>query len=237
MARDRFSERVAQRKRRRWNWVISLLVLALLLAAIGWAAWSTSWLAAKDVRVVGIKHLAAEDVVAAAEVPMGTSLLQIDREPINERVAELRIVDEVSTSREFPNTIVITVTERQAVAWLRRGSTPWAVDANGVDYRALNSRPSHLPELKAKRSDRRSMAATAQVATELAQSDADIFRRVKSISARSRDSIELTLKSGKTVAWGDAELTEQKARTLAALLTVSARHYDVSAPERPTTKE
>lgn len=237
MARDRFTERVAKRKRRTWTWVISLLALVLLLVAIGWAAWSTSWLAAKEVRVVGTQHLPADDVIAAAEVPMGTSLLQIEREPISERVADLRIVDEVSVSREFPNTILITVKERQAVAWLQRGSTPWAVDATGSDYRPLASRPKHLPELKAKRSDRRSMKATAQVATELAQSDADIFRRVKSISAKSRDSIELNLKSGKTVAWGDAELTEQKARTLAALLTVSARHYDVSAPERPTTRE
>ena len=81
------------------------------------------------------------------------------------------------------------------------------------------------------------MEATAQVATELAQSDAEIFSQLKSISAKSRDSIELRLKGGKAVAWGDAELTEEKATTLAALLTVSARHYDVSAPERPTTRQ
>lgn len=237
MARDRFTARAQSRKRRKYVWALVIVLFVAVLGAVAWAAWSTSWLAAKQVRVVGIQHVSETEVVAAAEVPLGLSLLQIDTGPIEDRVAALLIVNEASVAREFPNTIVVTVAERQAVAWLTRGGEPWAVDVKGVDYRQLKSKPKHIPELKVKRSDKSTVQAAAEVAADLAEVDPELLAQVKSISAKSKDSIELRLKGGKSVAWGDSEQTEQKARTLAALLSVSAGHYDVSAPERPTTRE
>ncbi|NLC98222.1 MAG: FtsQ-type POTRA domain-containing protein [Actinomycetales bacterium] len=237
MAGDRFTERAQSRKRRKRTWIISGVAIALVLGGVAWAAWSTSWLAVKQVDVVGLEHASEAEVLAAAQVPIGTPLLQVASADIEERVSQLRIVRDVMVEREFPNTIRVAVTERQAVAWLERGSTPWAVDSTGLAYRPLRKKPNHLPRLEVKTSDAKTIRAAAQVAADLAVVDPNIFGRLKSISAESQDSVELLLDGGKTVVWGDSGNAEQKVQTLNALLDVPARRYDVSAPERPTTEK
>ena len=49
------------------------------------------------------------------------------------------------------------------------------------------------------------------------------------------DQIELVLRDGRTVTWGSAEESEQKAAVLVRLLQQPARHYDVSVPGNATT--
>lgn len=237
MARDRFSERAITRQRRKQVWVTVGVVLALVVAGMAWAAWSSSWLGVKQVHVQGVKHLSEAEVIDAAAAPMGTSLLRADVAAIEKRVAELPLVRDVRVDRSFPDALVVVVSEREAVAWTRRGGKPWAVDAAGVVYRPLNATPKHLPRIVVKRGNTDAMEAAARVAADLADSAPELLSEVVKISAKSQDSITLSLRGNRTVTWGDSELTKQKAQTLGALLNVSARHYDVSAPERPTTKE
>ena len=49
------------------------------------------------------------------------------------------------------------------------------------------------------------------------------------------DQISLELKNGKTVRWGSAAQSEEKAQVLVALLRQDAQVYDVSVPGTPTT--
>ena len=237
MAKDRFSARSATRRRKKYGWILATAAFVCVLAGVAWAAWSSSWLAVKDVRVVGIEHGSPDEIVALANVPPDTPLLQVDTRDVAQRVAQADIVKDVSVRREFPDALVVTIGERQAVGWIQKGSRPWAVDAEGVIYRELRSKPSHVPQLKIKPSDKQAVAAGAMVASELASADPTLLERIKSISAKSQDSVELKLDGGKTVSWGGPEKTEQKAKTLLALLNVKASHYDVSAPERPTTRK
>jgi cell division protein FtsQ len=71
--------------------------------------------------------------------------------------------------------------------------------------------------------------------TALASLPPDLARKVVSVSATTRDDIELTLRSGDRVRWGSAEQPDVKAEVLRALMNRKADIYDVAAPELPTT--
>ena len=64
---------------------------------------------------------------------------------------------------------------------------------------------------------------------------ADLARRVDHLEARSVDQISLVLRDGRTVVWGSADQSAEKAKVLQALLGFDAQQYDVSVPGRPTT--
>lgn len=234
---DRFTEKLRQQRRRR-RWRIAGVVLAVVLVVAGaWAVWFSSLLEIRDVEVTGTQHVPVERVMRAAQVPVGDPLPRLDTAAIAKRVSELTPVESVSVERDLPHTVRIEVTERTAVAWIDRSATPWAVDASGVVYRPLNSRPSHLPELDVDADDRQVLAAVARVAADIAEGDAQLLRDIDTIRAETRDSIELDLTKGRTVVWGSAEEAQDKIAVLQPLLDIEASSYDVSAPERPTTLE
>ncbi|WP_286928199.1 MULTISPECIES: cell division protein FtsQ/DivIB [Aeromicrobium] len=234
---DRFAEKLRLKRRRsRWR-IAGVVLLVLVVAAAVWAIWFSSLFESREVTVSGTEHVPVDRVVRTAEVPLGTPVLRVDTEAIAERVATLKPVESVKVERDLPHTIRIVVTERDAVAWVDRSGTPWAVDPSGVVYRPLNSRPRHLPELDVDVEDRRVVAATARVAADIAAGDRDLLGDTDTITAETRDSIELALSKGRTVVWGSAEEAQAKLSVLRPLLQIDARSYDVSAPERPTTLE
>ena len=74
----------------------------------------------------------------------------------------------------------------------------------------------------------------------LAALPADVLARLDSAAAPSGSAVELTLKDGKKVVWGDARDSEVKSQVVAALVnshTVDgATEIDVSAPGHPVVK-
>ena len=61
------------------------------------------------------------------------------------------------------------------------------------------------------------------------------------VSAASPDSVQLSLKGGREVVWGDSRRNERKAAVLTALLSprpgaTPVTVVDVSAPDAPTTR-
>jgi cell division protein FtsQ len=234
---DRFTEKLRQQRRRR-RWRITAVVLAVVLVLAGaWAVWFSSLFEIRGVEVSGTEHVPLERVVRTAEVPVGTPLLRLDTESVARSLRELPAVESVRVERNFPHTVRIAITERSAVAWIDRSGTPWAVDPSGVVYRPLNAEPSHLPQLDVDVDDRRVVAATARVAADIADGDRELLGETDTITAETRDSIELALSKGRTVVWGSAEDARAKLAVLGPLLQIEARSYDVSAPERPTTLE
>lgn len=232
---DRLVEKLRQRRRRRiWKIAAAVLVLALVVAAV-WAVWFSSVLEVRDVEVTGTEHLTQEQVLSAAQVPEATPVPRVDTDAIAMRVGDLLPIESVVVRRDLPHTVTIAVTERSAVAWIEKSGAPWAVDAHGVVYRALASEPSHIPELDMDVDDTRTVKAAARVVADIEGGDPGLARDIQTVSAESRDSIELDLTEGRTVVWGSAEDSEAKLAVLTPLLQIDARTYDVSAPERPTT--
>ena len=83
-------------------------------------------------------------------------------------------------------------------------------------------------------------AASADLLADLAVVVGDLTPElrdvVRSISAETKDSIELKLTKGRTVMWGSSEQGPLKAQVLAVLLEQEGTVYNVAAPERPSVR-
>ena len=227
--------------RRRWSQRLHrlrpLLYAALVLALVGtgvWLVFFSSVVTVRDVSVSGNQTLSSYRVEAVAKAPLGRQLARVDLAAIQARVETIPAVRSASVSRSWPHTIAISITERTPVFVVDRGAGLQAVDADGVLFGRYPTRPEDLPLVRTDpdvKSD--ALAEAARVVTSLR---ADIAAKVDVVEVESVDRIRLRLAGGRTVMWGSAEESAEKAAVLAVLLGQKARDIDVSVPGRPTTR-
>lgn len=210
------------------------IVLTLLTVGLALVLYFTPAMAARSVEVSGTEVVSREEVLDAAQVRLGTPLLQIDTDAVADRVAGIRRVASARVRREYPSTLRITIVERVPVVVMDFPDGPHLFDRDGVDF-ATASPPPGLAYLEVEHpgpADPSTMAAL-QVMTALRP---EVVAQVGRVAAPSVASITLTLLDGRTVVWGTTDRTDEKADKLAALLTQPGRVYDVSSPDLPTVK-
>jgi cell division protein FtsQ len=229
---------------RRWLlWLAAGMVVLSLVGGVAWALLASSWFDARSVQVVGNKEVPADLVRAVAAVPLGTSMLWLDTLAIERRVATVTRVASVRVRCSVDGTVRIELTERTAVAVVRRGNGVHLVDATGTDYAAVPAEPPGLPELRSDRVGPRD-AATVAALTVLTGLPQWLRAQVHSIAANSPADVVLRLGDGRSgngrsgngreVRWGGIEDGERKAAVLGPLLTQPGKVYDVSSPALPT---
>ncbi len=233
LARRRFARRQWARRWLAWRRVaLGLLVLAAL-GGLVWLVFFSSVLAISGVRVDGTAVLDPRTVRRVARVPVGTPLATVNLDAIGARVEGLAAVKSVDVSRAWPDKVRILVRERQAVAVVERDGGLRGVDEDGVIFRGYLSRPD-LPVIRMSagtRSD--ALAEAARVAGSL---PGDLSARVAYVQVRTVDTISLRLHNGRTVLWGSADESADKARVLEVLLSQKASMYDVSVPGQPVIR-
>lgn len=222
--------------RRQWSrrWMVwrRIVVTMLLVVAVGAAAWLVFFspvLAVSTVEVEGERALTARRVTGAAEVPMGEPLARVDLDDVAARVEQLPPVKEVEVHRAWPDTVVLSVVERTAVATVDGGGRHMLIDAAGVQFREVEGPRRGLPTIDA--GGERAAAEAAEVVDAL---PADVARRVDRVDATTMDSIRLLLEGGREVVWGSAEQTAVKAEVLGVLVRRKGAVLDVSVPSAPT---
>jgi cell division protein FtsQ len=212
-----------------WSALVSVVVVGL-----GLLLYFTPIMSARDIVVVGLGAVTQDEVTAAAAVPPGTPLLQVDTDAVAERVAAIRRVASARVQRQYPSTLRVTVIERLPVVVKDYPDGPHLFDKDGVDF-ATAPPPAGVPYLDADNpgpSDAPTKAAL-QVMTALRP---EVAGQVGRIAAPSVAAITLTLTDGRVVVWGTTDRTEEKALKLGALLTQPGQTYDVSSPDLPTVK-
>ncbi|MDX6323789.1 MAG: cell division protein FtsQ [Nocardioidaceae bacterium] len=203
--------------------------------AVGvWLVFFSSVLAVTGVQVRGTQVLTAHQVEAAATVPHDVPLATVDLSAIKARVEDLAPVRSADVSRSWPHSVLITVHERQAVAFVARNEGYQGVDQSGVLFRDYPQRPTGLPEIQMQPAT--PVDALAEGAAVVASMPDELVSKVAHVDVATIDNITLHLKSGATVTWGSADQSADKARVLAVLLSQKARTYDVTAPGHPTIR-
>jgi cell division protein FtsQ len=220
---------LAPRRRRRWLRIALVLLAVALVGVAVWAVWFSTLLAAAQVRVAGVDGARADAVLAAAAVPVGMPLARVDTARAERAVLGLPWVLDAEVRRGWPAEIVVAVTARTPIAAIGTGAGRSGVDAAGVVFPVAGPLPKGLPTVTAEG------VALSESMTALASLPPDLARKVVSVSATTRDDIELTLRSGDRVRWGSSGQPELKAEVLRALMNRKADIYDVAAPELPTT--
>jgi cell division protein FtsQ len=229
---------LGQLRRRRWFKSRGRTVAivgggAVVVALAVWLLYFSSLFAVHHVTVSGEQSMSATEIEAAAKVPFDTPLIEANLDQIRQRVQAIPGVQSASVSRSWPQTISITIVERVPVAVVSTPNGFRNIDATGVMFGHMGSRPAGLPLIQLFGNvDKSALRGAADVAASL---PSRILRQVTSISVRTMDDIRLNLTGGRRIRWGNATDSDIKAQVATDLLRVGKRIIDVSVPSNPTT--
>ncbi len=240
----------APRTRRPWRAVFFGLAGLDIIAGVGWALLGSRLLVVRSVTVTGTHLVSRAQVLAAADVPHGTSLIGVNTGQIARRVEAIRQVASASVAKDWPDRLVITVKERvPVVAVGMAGGGYDLVDPAGVVVRWAGTPPAGLPLYltslpgSALRGDQ-GLATAAAVLAELSPPLSGQITEVSVIpvltgagaAARQAYQVLLDLRDHKPVLWGGTDQAAEKNRELAILMRGGASYCDVSAQGIVVTK-
>lgn len=241
MSDPRFDARRREGLLQRWRRPLIIGGIVIIGATMVWAIWFSSLFAVSKVVVEGEATLTAAQIRKIADVPVGRPLVRVDTVDIESRVASMERIETVTVSRSLPSTIRIKVVEREAIAYARLSGAIRAIDRYGIAFRTYKTPPKGLLEVSVIVADPRkrqqTLSAVASVVEVIDEKGGSLRSQVQSIKASTKDSIVLDLTKGRIVTWGSAGSTDRKLAVLSSLLRISAKEYDVSAPDQPTTRK
>ena len=193
-------------------------------------------LVAKSVKVVGVPHGQVSAIVGQAAVPMGTPLAKVDTAAIGRRVIVAKTLAQVTVSRSYPNTILITAISRVPVLAVKnpQGQVQ-VVDSQGVAYATVSAAPKGVPLVNTVEnpSSLESMRAAMAVLQALSP---DQRAQVTNVTVLGPNMVTFRL-GVVTVMWGGASEPELKVKVMTALLRQKdVVTIDVSAPRTPVIR-
>jgi cell division protein FtsQ len=210
------------------------LLSGVLLGGALWVVYFSPLLVVRQVTVTGNQQLRADQIVAAAQVPMGTPLARQDVAAIARRATAVPAVQAASVSRRWPDTLTVSITERRPMLAVRQPGGFALIDTNGVAFAESPSLPDGVVQAEVNPSDR---ALLQQVGTVAAALSGGLGRQVSVVAASDAERISLKLKSGVAVNWGSATDSALKAEIVTALLKAERTDsIDVSSPHNPAAR-
>lgn len=134
---------IETQKRQLLPWLTAILMVlgVAVLAALYWNRNVTI----NEVEIVGAYFSAPEEIERIANVPLGIKPDSLDLQVLVARVEALPYVKYVSPYVEPSGDLQITITERQPIAILVKGSNRIYVDADGVRLPILEGKTLNLP--------------------------------------------------------------------------------------------
>lgn len=232
-SRQRFLRRQWARRWLTWRYLLSTVLALGLIGGSVYAVYFSSALSVQGVEVLGESTVSQDVVLKFADVPTGGPLATADLDAIERRVENIDAVRSAEVSRRWPHDIRIEVEERVPVAVVEQGGAYVAIDDTGRRFNSYRQPPAGLPRIQAADvTDSEALSAAAQV---LGTLPAAIRAIVDHLEVGGVDEIELVLNDDRSVRWGSAEASEQKADVLEALLEQPGTRFDVSVPGQPTT--
>ncbi|MDV5999375.1 FtsQ-type POTRA domain-containing protein [Kocuria rhizophila] len=225
------------RRRRR---LLTLLVSLLVLLALAVAVFFSPLFATRTIDVQGARLTDPQRVQDALSGYQGVPMTRISAQDVKDSVGDVPQVKSVDVAFRPPHTISVHLHERVGVAVVKDGANLVLVDSEGkpLDTVPAERRPD-VPLVDGGR-DVLSTQKFQDISDVLAALPADVLARLDSAAAPSGSAVELTLKDGKKVVWGDARDSEVKSQVVAALVNSrtmdGATEIDVSAPGHPVVK-
>lgn len=226
------------RPRGRRRRVLQLAAALVALAVVAWLLLAGPVLAVRAVHVDGLVTLPAEAVQDAAGIEAGTPLLRVDVGTAAAGVARLPQVASVEVTRDWPDSVVITVEERVPVAVVGEPGSRSLVAADGVLFDMVTGQtPDGVVPLDVASPGPDDPATMAGIAA-IGSLPAAVREQVAGAAVADPADIVLALADGTVVRWGDASESEEKSAALVGLLEQirsgalePAGTIDVSAPD------
>lgn len=252
MSRDIAAEKAKERReklrqiRRKQQLQMGLIfvIIAGLLASFIWL-FSSDLFKIKKVKITGTKHLNDSQIEKAAAVSPKTSLIRVPVKEIEGRLLKNPWIKSVEISRSFPNTLIIEISERKAIALVPVSDGLAAVDCDGL---VLEKRPDidrvNLPLIKdlkvnkVKIGKRIQSSAFSNAISCLGHLEDQLRSSLSIISASSVDKLSLYTKEGIEILYGKAENVEKKNYILKKLLSKDSgiKFIDIRVASNPVIK-
>ena len=241
---------------RKYRALFFVLASVGIIAAVAWALLGDRLLVVRVVTVSGTHLVTSAQVITAADVPAGTPLIRVDTAQVAARVEAITQVASARVSKDWPDGLSITVTERVPVVAVKAaGGGYYLVDHDGVVVRSAPARPASLPlfQTGVPGSQLRGNPGVATASAVLAELPSWLDREVENVTVTSgasdpsgnggveeasipAGSVVLSTDGGETVVWGSPGMAGVKARELAILMRDRASYYDVSDPNTAVTR-
>ena len=149
---------------------LAVLVVAVVLALLAgslWVVYYSNALVTKRVNVIGTRDLNPVQVSFTAQVPVGVPLARQDLDAISERVTTMPAIEAATVTRSWPNTITVSVIERQPVFAVLQPDGYLVVDKHGVAYQTQPTPPPKAVLADVNPQDQPLLGEVAVVATAL----------------------------------------------------------------------
>ena len=224
----------------RWRAAFFALMAIAIVAGVGWALLESRFFVVRSVQVTGTHLVTPAQVRSAADIPAGLPLIRVNDAAVAHRVDQLRQVQSARVTRDWPDTVAISVTERVPALAVPASQGYDLIDKDGVVVESVSEQPLDTPILDlpagpaqpAALRGNRAVYAAAVVVRELPRY---LARKLVSVQAPSATEVTLRLSGGVSIIWGGTDRAAEKAKELAVLMRTHARSYDVSAPGTAVT--
>ncbi|MBP3885678.1 MAG: FtsQ-type POTRA domain-containing protein, partial [Olsenella sp.] len=244
--------------------VVAIVVAAIALAALlGWLFLSyTPAFTINEVAAESTEHVSSENIIKLANIPSGSTLLNLDEASVTANLRKNPWVGEVSYVREFPSTLKITITERtvDSLVVMSTGNMAWCLGNGNVWIEPVSISVGEGRSVnEAALAKAREMGAllitgvppsispvAGSKATDEVLDAIEEYRRlfseefsaqIVSFSASGLDSISCVLASGVEISLGPAtnvETKESVARELLAKYAGKITYINVRVPSKPS---
>jgi cell division protein FtsQ len=221
-----------------WKAAFFVLTAAAILGAAVWALLGSSLLVARSVRVTGAPAAQRAEVLRAAGIAAGTPLIRINTAAVSLRVEQINQIQSAQVSRDWPDSVVITVRERTPALAVAAGRGFALIDRFGVTIGQVARRPPGMVLLAGAPADLASLRGSPAIqaaVTVLRQLPPSIHRLVRAVAAPSAGAVTLDLQRGITVLWGGTDRPAAKAAELTILMRTGASFYNLADPGTAVT--
>lgn len=228
--------------RRTWPYWLALFVVLAMVGAGAYVVYRTPALGVQQLEVAAVSGDldgdVADEAKAAADINLGTPLVGIDLEAARRRVLAVPQVASAQIARHWPNTVVITITQRIPIAVTKANGVLWLLDRDGNPYLkvAAAAVPDKLLTVQLATPGPQDPATLAALAV-IGDLKPPIESLVSYVSAASAYDVRLILKDKRVVLWGSPDDAAKKMQVLPAALGQPGRTFDVSDPDIITTSK
>ena len=224
----------------RWRAVFFALMAIALVAGLGWALLESRFFVVRGVQVTGTHLVTPAQVRSAADVRAGVPLIRVNDAAVAHRVERLRQVQSARVTRDWPDKVLISVTERVPALAVPASQGYDLIDKYGVVVESVSEQPLDTPVLdlpagSAQPAALRGNPAVYAAAVVVRELPRYLARKLVSVQAPSSTEVTLRLSGGVSIVWGGTDRAAEKAKELAVLMRTHARSYDVSAPGTAVT--
>jgi len=228
-------KRFTRRSRSRRATVFTAVGVVAALGAVLAVAVFSPLLSLRTIEVRGTTRIESADVLAAVNGQLGTPLALLDLGRLERDLGDFSLIRSYVTQTVPPDTLVITITEREPVGVLQRGESFDLVDPAGIVVQTTTERPENVPLIVIE-SNKTDGAAFESLIEVLLALPSGLLAQVDTITATTKDDVGFTLRGGKqSVVWGSVEQSAYKARVLNVVIQNYAPtkrvEFDVSAPD------